>query len=68
MIDSPVEFKLAEFIEQMHEAEEEDTESAHITADEILLDALRLLGQVSPHEATVEKLIEVYNSIHKWYA
>ena len=49
-----------ELIPLLEALEGEDTESEHIVADNIIIKALRLLGQY--------KLAEEYDAIPKWYS
>jgi hypothetical protein len=49
-----------EYIQKLNEANEHDTEKAHVMADEILCELLTRLG--------FEDVVNLYNNIDKWYA
>lgn len=53
--------KIAELTAQMETLDNYDTETAHMIADEILIKALKEVGGM-------DKLIEAYEKLHKWYA
>lgn len=57
----PVEKKRELFVKLLNLQLDEDTESAHGQADEVLLEILR-------HEGGYDQIIEAYEAINKWYA
>lgn len=61
---------LEQILEEMQKLPTKPDEGTHMIADELLVEALRLLAaRLWPHkEARVEALISAYNQIEKWYA
>ena len=45
-----------------------DKEADHYIADAILVAALRFISEHSRYKKEVEELIEVYNTLDKWYS
>lgn len=60
--------KIQELNAEMVLAANEDPESAHIKADDIILKALEYLADKAGFNEDITLLIGNYNAIQKWYA
>ena len=61
---------LGQILEEMQKLPtNQNTETVHQIADDLLIEALLLIGRNSDlQKRTVEALISAYNQIEKWYA
>lgn len=61
---------LEQILEEMQKLPTRPDEGTHMIADELLVEALRLLAKYhwGHEETTIEALISAYNQIEKWYA
>lgn len=51
--------QLDSILEQMKEIDDSDPMSGHITGDELLMQALRVLGQ--------DELVDAYENLTRWF-
>ena len=60
--------QLSNILDNMRSLDNSDQEAVHIAADDLLVDALKLMSVNTINKDIVNKLIEEYTSINKWYA
>lgn len=61
--------KLHEIYKKMQELHKDtDTEVAHGIADDLLIEAIEVLGEELNGEEYMKPLIDSYNELDKWYA
>jgi hypothetical protein len=51
----------------MSDLENEDAETGHMLADDLLLEALKVFVR-NEDDLVINEIIKIYDSLHKWYA
>ena len=62
---------LDEFLKEMQEAKNEDTEGGHQHADNLLVDLIEALSKkyCTPEEQQkIDEILTAYGDVHKWFS